>query len=165
MSRLALGTASGQYNFPLRHTLISNIVIPCVAQFQRTECKLVYPFVFMGYMNTVIKEKEKSDIFYNDYTTFNDLFQLIVLIVKSCPSEVETNKDFSAAIARILQYGSVLQIQSLFCKCCFLTNQSSQKTINETISAILHAYSYYTDSMENALFYTMFLHCRTWDWI
>lgn len=159
MCRLALGVASGQYNYPLRHALISNIVIPNIAHFYRTECKLVDLYIFMGYLNAIIQEKERNDIFKNDYTTFDDLYHLLALIAKACPSKVSTISDFVVK-SGIMQYGSILQAQSQFLECYFLTSQSSQKEIYGTVLSILHACPYYTDSIGSTLFYAVFVHCR-----
>ena len=159
MCRLALGVASGQYNYPLRHALISNIVIPSVAHFHRTECKLVDLYIFMGYLNAIIQEKEQNGIFNNDYTTFDDLFHLLALVAKACPTKVNMINDFVMK-SGIMQYGSILQVQSQFLESCFLTSQSSQKEIFRTAASTLHACPYYTDSVGSALFYAVFVHCR-----
>lgn len=116
----------------------------------------------MGYLNAIIQEKEQNGIFNNDYTTFDDLFHLLALVAKACPTKVNMINDFVMK-SGIMQYGSILQVQSHFLECCFLTNQSSQKEIYRTVSSVLNACPYYTDSMESTLFYAVFVHCRGLD--
>ena len=184
--------ASKQYDYPVRHILISYIVIPCTASFlcsssssssndtkanynnninnitsnnnNNTNGNIpVFLSDYLVYLNAIKNEADTVSIFSSDLTTYDGAFLLMAAIAKLFPSEV-ASKELSAVRAGIMQYSPVLLIQSLYFESLFLTSQSSQKEIIGVISAAMRALQYCWNFKEKTLFCTVFVHCKEGVW-